>query len=281
MLRSRKTSIYRFNHELPPHMPLAVRSVGRYMLTPGSQIEPPMTKWFCELFWSEQGQGEFMLNKKHVVVKSTDIFYLLPGEIHDIRPLSRTWTYHWFTLDHPHSTAWFEAFGLTRRPLRARRCPVELFDRLRDVLRKGTARGDREAAHLAHGILVEAVEEGLAPLTRQRLPWVDQCRHEIDNRATDPLFDITALAAQMGVHRVTLFRAFRSAYGINPSRYLQSRRLHHAMELLKQSDLPIKEVATASGLNDANYMARLLRAVVGQSPHQFRAAYRQGRLLHS
>ena len=89
MTRSQKTIDFRFNHELPSHLPLAVRSVGESDLVPGSQIEPPSRKWFSEIFWSERGRGEFRLERRRYQVGGGEIFYLLPGEIHDIRPISQ------------------------------------------------------------------------------------------------------------------------------------------------------------------------------------------------
>ncbi len=43
------------------------------------------------------------------------------------------------------------------------------------------------------------------------------------------------------------------------------------MELLKQTELPIKEVAVRSGLAGANYLGRLITRLSGMSPRQFRA----------
>lgn len=278
MLHPLKNSVYRFNHELPPHLPLAVRSAGEYILTPDAPIERPQRKWFCEIFWSEKGCGEFELDKQQIQVTDCEIFFLLPGEMHSVRALSKPWKYHWFTLDHPQSPAWLEALGFTQRPLPAQHCPVDLFDDLRAAVKKGTMPGDREAAHHAHSILLAAMEGSLAPFAKMRRSWVGECRQRIDKGYTDPQLDVAAIAKGMQIHRATLFRAFLEAYGMTPSQYLQSRRLHHAMELLKQSDAPIKEVAVLVGMNDANYLGRLIRKVSGVPPQRFRENYRQGRM---
>jgi len=277
MLRSEKTSVFRFNHELPPHLPLAVRSAGSYSMVLGSQMEEPLTKWFSQIFWSEEGEGEFVLSRRRFRVRDSEVFYLLPGEVHDIRPVSRPWKYHWLTLDHGQSAAWLKAFGFTRRPLPARACPVGMFRRLQELVGKGTPGGDREAAHQAHAILLAALEGSLAPLSKPRSSWVEVCRQRMDEEFPNPQFNVAAMADEMQVHRATLFRAFVAAYGMTPSSYLQNRRLHQAMELLKASDTPIKEVAQRVGMNDANYLARLIRRVSGISPRRFRAGYRQGR----
>lgn len=281
MLHSKKTSVYRFNHALPPALPLAVRSAGIYSLTNDSLVEPPMRKWFSEIFWSVEGAGEFVLEKRRIRVERNEVFYLLPGEMHELRPLTPRWLYYWFTLDHPMSPQWLEAFGFVKRPLRARQCPVETFDAMRASLREGTMKGDRQATHYAHEILLTAMEGSLAPLARSHLNWVEECRKQLDEHFTDPLLNVSAIAHQIGLHRSTLFRAFLAAYGMTPSHYLQNLRLHHAMELLKQTELPIKEVAVRAGLTSSNYLGRLIARLSGMSPRRFRAAYRHGRMDHA
>jgi len=277
MLHSKRFSLYRFNHELPPHLPLAVRSTGVYRLVRGSLNEPPMQKWFSEVFWSEEGSGEFIVGKRSITVQEREVFFLLPGEWHDIRPVSARWKYSWFTLDHPQSQQWLEAFGLTKRPLPAREFPTELFRELRRAVFQGTMKGDRDASHCAHALLLAAKEGSLSPLAKSRRRWVEECRQRIDAGYMDPDLNVLTLAEGAQMHRATLFRAFRSAYGMTPSQFLQSRRLHQAMELLKGSDTPIKKVAQQVGMNDANYLARLIHKIAGLSPRQFRANYRQAR----
>lgn len=275
MLLPQKTAIYRFSRQPPPFLPLAVRSVGRYDLPEETKPDPPQHKWFTQIFWSESGCGEFHFAKRRVTVRDTEIFFLLPGDLHDIKPLSKRWRYHWFTLDHSDSRLWLEAMGLRKRPLPARHCPVGLFRKLQKTVSLGTVAGDREAAHLAHAILLAALEGSLSAYSQNRPIWVAQCRQRIDTDYADSRLNVTAIANAMRVHRATLFRAFVAAYGMTPSHYLQSRRVHQAMERLKQTDAPVKEVAVSVGLNDANYFSRLLGKICGMSPKQFRAAYRQ------
>lgn len=275
MLHSQKKITFRFGSQPPADLPLTVRSCGSYTLLPGSQPEPPAQKWFSEIFWSEQGCGEFALQDKWLRLEGPCLFFLLPGEVHHIRPLSEQWTYHWLTLDHPASAQWLKAFGLSERPLPMRGCPRALFARLYRSLQQGTAEADRQAAHHAHAILLAALELRKSTSAHTPQPWVEECRRLMDKGYTDPELNISALAEELGIHRATLFRAFSQRYRMTPSHYLQSRRLHQAMTLLQQTDLLIKAISPAVGFADANYFARLLKKVSGFNPQQFRQMYRQ------
>lgn len=269
-----KTSTYRFNNQPPDDLPLTVRSCGSYSLTAQSIVEPPRKKWFSELFWSQEGRGEFELDGKWVQVEGVALFYLLPGEVHHIRPTGDHWTYHWLTLDHPDSERWLQGFGLTERVMPMSDCPVHLFKSLYKKIDARTLSSDAEAAQIAHDILL-ATRNFRRTTTHVKSTWLEECRQRIDRDFSDSQLNISQLADECGVHRTTLFRCFRQHFSMLPSHYLQSRRLHCAMDLLKQTDMPIKAISHDVGFSDPNYLARLLKKVTGQTPVEFRIAHRQ------
>ncbi len=270
MLQHKKKIVFRFNHETPINLPLAVRSCGTYSLVPHLPPEPPFQKWFCEIFWSVKGSGEFELDGSKIVVKENEIFYHLPGEIHTIRPLTTPWTYHWLTLDHNLAPKWLETFGFLKRPFPANHCPTALFKSLQASLREGTLQGERRASHLAHAILLSATEK-IYTRSESRNTLCQECKRIMDNHYIEPQLNINTIATKLRVHRATLFRSFLTAYGITPSHYLQSRRLHHAIELLKQGNLQVQEVTVQVGMTDPNYLTRLIRKVTGMSPQLLRS----------
>ncbi len=268
MLHNR-VSEYRFNSSPPEDLPLSVRSCGSYTLTEDSPIDRPKAKWFSQLFWSQHGCGEFELEGRWTRVEGQALFFLLPGEVHHIRCASEHWTYHWLTMDHPESARMLHAYGISKRLALMADCPDELFRELRLKLKEGTLASDAQAAHLAHAILLETRAMRKTTSTHPK-SWVEQCRQRIDSEYANSELNVTTIAEEFGIHRTTLFRAFRQHYAMLPSQYLQSRRLHHAMELLKQGGLSVKEVSQQVGFLDPNYMARLMKKVTGHTPNEFR-----------
>jgi len=67
-----------------------------------------------------------------------------------------------------------------------------------------------------------------------------------------------------------LLRLFKTATGSTPGEYLLRVRLRHAAKLLRQSGLPIGEVAESSGFPDSNYFSRKFRALYGKNPRAYR-----------
>lgn len=277
MLQTIKHSIYRFNHQTPPNLPLAVRSSGSYLIGRPDDVEPPFKKWFSEFFWCEYGSGECRHNGKTNSIQEGDVFLLSPGDQHDLKPKSTPWKYHWFTLDHTLALQILKAFGIETEPMFAGPCPVELFEKLQECLQQGTIKGDREASHWAHVILL-AVSEACVPKQSNSLKrLVDSCCAQIDAEYSNPNLDINDIAHQLNIHRSTLFRTFKQIHQVSPSRYLQNRRIERALKLLKETRMPIKLVAHQVGVPDANYFARSIRNATGLSPSQFRVKYTSGR----
>lgn len=70
--------------------------------------------------------------------------------------------------------------------------------------------------------------------------------------------------------RSNLMRIFRKATGQTPIGYLVRLRIQRAMEMLRNTDLAITEIAMEVGFNDSNYFTRQFRRILGESPRSFR-----------
>ena len=61
-----------------------------------------------------------------------------------------------------------------------------------------------------------------------------------------------------------------SQHGTSYQAIIDELRFNRARELLRETDAPIREIATATGFSDQANLSRLFRRVAGQSPRQFR-----------
>lgn len=83
---------------------------------------------------------------------------------------------------------------------------------------------------------------------------------------------IADLAAELHVSDRHLRRAVETEFGISPVELAQSHRLHLARRLLVDSDLPIAEVAFASGFSSLRRFNALFKERYGSTPGEFRTA---------
>ena len=82
---------------------------------------------------------------------------------------------------------------------------------------------------------------------------------------------LETMAQEVGISPLYLPRAFKSAIGQSPHQYVLARRIERARELLRDTDLPIVDVALASGFSSQSHLSNWFVRIVGVSP----AAYRK------
>lgn len=99
--------------------------------------------------------------------------------------------------------------------------------------------------------------------------WLRQAKELLRDQCSQPLL-IGGLAHQLGVHPVYLARTFRKAFGCTPGEYLGRCRLREAMALLRDSSLPLAEIALATGFFDQSHFSRTFRQHFGVAPHAYR-----------
>ena len=82
---------------------------------------------------------------------------------------------------------------------------------------------------------------------------------------------VRRLARVSGVSEAHFARSFKEAFGVPPHRYLLTRRIERATALLRDTDLPITEIAFATGWESLGTFGRTFRDVTGESPGELRA----------
>ncbi|NIK70924.1 MULTISPECIES: AraC family transcriptional regulator [unclassified Paenibacillus] len=80
---------------------------------------------------------------------------------------------------------------------------------------------------------------------------------------------IEDLAKVAYLHPNYLITSFKSIMGCSPIQYVTERRLELAKKLLKETDLPISEIAGKVGMLN-HYLPRLLKRHTGITPKQYR-----------
>lgn len=85
----------------------------------------------------------------------------------------------------------------------------------------------------------------------------------------DPI-SISDLAASVFLSERHFRRQFEDIYQQSPKAYLQNIRLNAAMQLLRQRELSVTDIALACGFSDCNHFSRVFRQRFGISPTEYR-----------
>ena len=86
--------------------------------------------------------------------------------------------------------------------------------------------------------------------------------------------DLTMLAAVAGLSVHHFARQFKQTAGVTPHYYLTQKRVERAQEMLAKTDLPLSEIAYATGFSDPSHLARHFRRMLGTTPREFRRSQR-------
>ena len=89
--------------------------------------------------------------------------------------------------------------------------------------------------------------------------------------ASNEEWPVRRLARVSGVSEAHFARSFKDAFGLPPHRYLLTRRIERAKALLRDTDLPVIEIAFQTGWNSLGTFGRTFRDVTGESPSELRA----------
>lgn len=82
---------------------------------------------------------------------------------------------------------------------------------------------------------------------------------------------VRRLAQVSAVSAAHFAREFKRAFGMPPHRYLLTRRIERATALLRDTDMPITEIALQTGWSSVGTFGRIFRDITGESPGELRA----------
>ena len=118
--------------------------------------------------------------------------------------------------------------------------------------------------------------ELLALTTREALradrslrPWLAGA-HEMIRDCFRTRLTVRQLAATLDIDPLHLSRCFRQAFGCSPGDLLRQCRVRHAIELLRNRDACLAEVALDSGFADQAQLTRTFKRITGMTPGQYR-----------
>jgi AraC-like DNA-binding protein len=116
------------------------------------------------------------------------------------------------------------------------------------------------------GILQSYVgQEKLIPPFYEIAPLVDHIRKNF----RDPLH-VEDLARKASISVRQLERKFKAAFGISPHDFVCRTRIQAACRVLRESDMPLVDIAMDHGFCDQSAFAHHFKKYIGMTPSQFR-----------
>jgi AraC family transcriptional regulator len=92
----------------------------------------------------------------------------------------------------------------------------------------------------------------------------------------DQEVSVFTLAALAGLSPSYFSTQFRHSFGMTPHRYLTQRRIEEAKRLLRQTGMPLSDIALQVGYSDQSHFTHAFRRCEGSTPAAWRHARRGG-----
>jgi AraC family transcriptional regulator len=159
-------------------------------------------------------------------------------------------------------------------------CLASLVRLIADEVRQGSPHGALYAASISLGLAAYLFTHqgsgGRAPPRERGTLTAAQKDRVLDlvrRRLAGPL-GLDELAAAAGVSRFHFLRLFKNSLGITPHRFVLEQRVAAARRLLEETQLPLTDVAAATGFSSQSHLCTAMRRQLGLSPGQWRRSAR-------
>ncbi len=106
------------------------------------------------------------------------------------------------------------------------------------------------------------------PISSNADPQIQKTVALIETRICQPL-RVTELAGELG-YNTNYFQAFfKERVGLNPSAYINQRKISHARKLMLYSHMNVTEISEYLGFQSIHYFSRLFKRLAGITPTEY------------
>lgn len=254
---------------------------GHRICEPSHHVGPRVLEG-CKLVFVIKGKGSLTVGGATHVLEAGDMFALFPKERHEYRSdPDDPWEIMWAAFSGKISLDLMTELGLSEKDyIRKNIVNSSIKKTLTTLIH---ALGDREdtsrlaaigqfyvlLAYLKQAAgLIETVPDGGGSLS-----CVEQAARFIEQNYYIEL-DVQTLCDYVNYSRSYLSRVFHKETGFTIPEYINKIRMENAMELLRETALPLREIAASVGIHDSFYFSKLFKKYTGRTPREFRLAHR-------
>ncbi|MBQ8521094.1 MAG: response regulator [Bacteroides sp.] len=108
-------------------------------------------------------------------------------------------------------------------------------------------------------------------LVSKDVQLIEKIHQVIEENLENSEFNIDTIASSIGLSRSAFFKKLKSLTGFAPVDLVKEIRLNKAIELMKDSNMSVTEIAFAVGFRDAGYFGKCFRKKYSQTPREYMA----------
>ena len=223
----------------------------------------------CTIEFVESGRGFLEINGSRFEPEANSVYILAKHSTHRYWPKrDDPWKKKFIVVNGPMMEYLFHVYDL-ENVYHIPHCErvKNLFSDLLS-LHAGTEEGNRKGALLFHELLLE-LSSVLYEKHNKKDLQIEKLKMTLDS-SEKIRFHLAEYAAKNGKSEAYLIREFRKQYAVSPYQYLLTRKLETARQLLRYSNLSIKEIAEQLCFSDQYYFSNCFKKTFGLSPKFFK-----------
>ena len=124
------------------------------------------------------------------------------------------------------------------------------------------------AAHVLHAYSSRADRPSATAV--ELASWQEARVKDVISAHLDGNVTVARLAQECGMRLSAFAGAFTKSVGMPPHKWLLERRLEQAMAMMRQTKMPIGQIATQCGFAGERHLVRVFSRAVGDSPQAWR-----------
>ncbi|MBL7910145.1 MAG: helix-turn-helix transcriptional regulator [Bacteroidia bacterium] len=110
--------------------------------------------------------------------------------------------------------------------------------------------------------------KAVKPETRKMILYKLMCGKEIMDSSFLKTNYVAEIAKEIGLSEYHFFRLFKCVFGVSPNKYLINKRMNYAMEMLKNGNVTVLDVALLCSFPDGFSFSKSFKKHFGESPSQ-------------
>ena len=231
----------------------------------------------CEILYVAGGAGEAILEGKKFRLAPGDLVVVNPGTLHEERSDAKAPLRLIFLAIRDFAVPGLPAGCLSQEKYRVLSCgeyryKMDIY--LRELLQETSSQIEfyQEISQgLVSALLVLVMRlirinpEDEAALSQE----CQKIKEYLDQNFTSPI-TLDSLSETVYISKHYLSHLFKEQTGVSPIKYLTSKRMEKACELLSETELPVSEVSKAVGYENPLYFSQVFKRIYGISPVKYR-----------
>lgn len=225
-----------------------------------------------------KGRAVITENGKSFSVEEGDVFLLHTEQKHEYQPdPKQPWHKIWVQISGPDAPDLLRMFGLDKVNLISKFPLENEIRKIQSVINANASQEtiDREGPRLLLE-LVQLLEKEVTARARgaARVSPAYRIRQIVKSNPTGDL-SMDRMAQELHMSKQHLIRIFKQEYGVTPHQYVMDYRTSVAKSMLKETDLPIWEIAERLRFCDPSCFSAFFRKRTGLTPIEYRKKYGQ------